>query len=99
MANISYAPIVEYYNITAGTSQVIGSGANFRVRAVYMSTDTAEQASVDLLTAAAATMFHFNIVAGETQSIEAPFLADAGLTISATTNNVHVTVLRDHAGT
>ena len=99
MANVSFAPVVEYYNVTAAATQIVGSSANFRVYAVYFSTDTTEQASVELQTLAGAVMFHFNIIAGGTASVEVPFLADSGLQIVATTSNVHTTVLRGHAGT
>jgi len=99
MANVSFAPVTEYYNVAAAATQIVGSGANFKVYAVYFSTDTAEQASVELQTLAGAVLFHFNIVAGGTASVEAPFIADAGLQIVATTSNVHTTVLRQHTGT
>ena len=99
MANVHFAPVVEYANIAAGATQTFGSGENFRVNAIYLSTETTETAIATIETVAGATMVRINIIAGEMESIEIPFIADAGLKITATTNNIHATVLRDHAGT
>lgn len=100
MGPTDYAPIVEYNDITAGSSATIASGDNFRCRSIILSSETTETAIATISTVVGSeTMFRLNIVAGETLVLESPFYADKGMVIAATTNNIHATVLRDHAGT
>lgn len=99
MGPTDYAPIVEYNDIAAGATATIGSGDFFRVRCIILSAETTETAIATISTVAGATLFRINLNVGESFSIDCPFHADKGLQITATTNNIHATVLRDHAGT
>lgn len=100
MANVHFAPIVEYNNIAASGSATIASGANFRVLAIYLAAENGEAPVVTISTVTdSATLFVINVVSGTVEVIDTPFLADRGLVISVAGQNCHVTVLRDHAGT
>jgi len=95
----SFAPIVERNVLTAAAAATtIGDGANFRVYGIVAT--AAATAILNVLNAAGtATLFTVNLIAGVPFVMDISFIADAGLSISATTANVNCTVLRGHAGT
>jgi len=98
MAVVSFAPIVSFNALTAAAAATtIGSG-NFRVYGIVAT--AAATAILNVLNGAGTvTLFTVNLIAGVPFVMDIPFLADAGLTVSATTATVNCTVLHGHSGT